>query len=99
MSYTDILYHKDGGVATITINRPEVLNAFRNLTLNEMTEAFEDANRDESVGVIVLTGAGGRAFCVGGDVREEDAFDPVKGRQHHRRLLRLAEAIRNGGSR
>lgn len=95
--YEDILYKKEDGVATVTINRPEKLNAFRNLTLDEMADALEDANRDESVGVILLTGAGGRAFCVGGDVEEEDAFDPVRGRQHHRRLIRVAEAIRGNG--
>lgn len=95
--FQDILYGKEAGAATITINRPAVYNAFRNQTLDEMTDAFEDAARDESVGVIVLTGAGGKAFCTGGDVKEEDAFDSVKGRAHHRRLLRLAEVIRNCG--
>lgn len=93
----DLLYQNERGVATITMNRPEVHNAFRNQTLDELADCFEAAARDESVGVIVLTGAGGRAFCSGGDVREEDAFDPVKGRAHHRRLLRLAEVIRNCG--
>lgn len=93
----DVLFRLEAGVATITINRPEVYNAFRNQTLDELTDAFEQANRDEAAGVIVLTGAGGRAFCTGGDVKEEDSFDPVRGRAHHRRLLRLAEAIRNGG--
>ncbi|MDF2629332.1 MAG: menB [Symbiobacteriaceae bacterium] len=94
---SDVLFGCDGGSARITINRPEVHNAFRNQTLDELTEAFEAANRDDGVGVIVLGAAGGRAFCSGGDVNEEDAFDPVRGRQHHRRLIRLSEAIRNGG--
>jgi dihydroxynaphthoic acid synthetase len=93
----DVLYTQAQGIARITINRPEVYNAFRNQTLDELTDAFEDAARDESVGVIVLTGAGTKAFCTGGDVSEEDAFDPVKGRHHHRRLIRLAEVIRNCG--
>lgn len=93
----DVRFRKEAGVATITIDRPEVYNAFRNQTLDELTACFEEANRDESVGVIVLTGAGPKAFCTGGDVKEEDGFDPVKGRAHHRRLLQLAEAIRNGG--
>lgn len=94
---SDVLYAAGDGVARITINRPEVHNAFRNQTLDELADAFETANRDEAVGVIVLGAAGEKAFCTGGDVNEEDAFDPVKGRQHHRRLIRLAEAIRNGG--
>lgn len=93
----DVLYSKERGVATIRINRPQVYNAFRNQTLDELADCFEDANRDEAVGVIVLGSTGGKAFCTGGDVKEEDGFDPVKGRAHHRRLIRLAEAIRNGG--
>ena len=67
--YTDILYDKTDGIAKITINRPEVHNAFRPLTLDEMQAAFEDAHRDPAVGVVLLTGAGGRAFCSGGDQR------------------------------
>jgi dihydroxynaphthoic acid synthetase len=93
----DVSYRKEAGVATVTINRPEVYNAFRNQTLDELADCFEDGARDESVGVLVLTGAGGKAFCTGGDVKEEDAFDPVLGRAHHRRLLRLAEVMRNCG--
>ncbi|HYG59253.1 MAG TPA: enoyl-CoA hydratase-related protein, partial [Symbiobacteriaceae bacterium] len=84
-------------MATIAINRPRVYNAFRNLTLDELTEAFEDAARDETTGVIVLTGTGDKAFCTGGDIHEEDGFDPVQGRAHHRRLLRLAEVMRHCG--
>lgn len=65
--FTDILYHKMDGIAKITINRPEVRNAFRPLTVQEMTAAFRDAEEDASVGVIVLTGQGDKAFCSGGD--------------------------------
>ena len=67
--YTDILYEKAEGIAKITINRPEVHNAFRPLTLDEMQKAFEDAHMDPEIGVVLLTGAGGRAFCSGGDQR------------------------------
>ena len=66
--FTDIIYEKcDEGIAKITINRPEVHNAFRPKTVMEMSRAIEDARNDENVGVIILTGAGGRAFCSGGD--------------------------------
>ena len=65
--FTDILYEKNAGVATVTINRPEVLNAFRPRTVDEMIAAFQDAWDDDDVGVVVLTGAGDRAFCSGGD--------------------------------
>ncbi|MEE8338232.1 MAG: 1,4-dihydroxy-2-naphthoyl-CoA synthase [Dehalococcoidia bacterium] len=67
--YSDILYEKAEGIAKITINRPELHNAFRPLTIDEMTEAFHDAGDDAKIGVVLLTGAGGRAFCSGGDQR------------------------------
>jgi naphthoate synthase len=70
MTYTDILCEKKGGVAWITINRPEVRNAFRTRTVAELTDAFVDARWDPSVGVVVLTGAGDKAFCSGGDQKE-----------------------------
>jgi len=67
--HQDIRYEKWQGVAKITINRPEVRNAFRPQTLFEMSAAFEDAREDPAVGVIVLTGEGNQAFCSGGDQR------------------------------
>jgi naphthoate synthase len=70
MAYTDILYEKQNGVAWITINRPEVRNAFRTTTVAELTDAFLDARWDGSIGVVVLTGAGDKAFCSGGDQKE-----------------------------
>jgi 2-ketocyclohexanecarboxyl-CoA hydrolase len=70
MTYTDILYDKKAGVAWITINRPQVRNAFRTRTVTELTHAFEDARFDRTVGVVVLTGAGDKAFCSGGDQKE-----------------------------
>src|SRR5260370_6693434 len=67
MAFDDILYEKRDGIATITINRPKVLNAFRGETVEEMLAAMRDAEGDAEIGVIVLAGAGGRAFCAGGD--------------------------------
>jgi naphthoate synthase len=67
--FEDILYHKAEGIAKLTINRPEVRNAFRPTTLNELARAFKDAHEDPEIGVIVLTGAGDLAFCSGGDQR------------------------------
>ena len=73
--YADIVYEKGeaesdtAGIARITINRPEVRNAFRPQTVTEMIRAIDDARDDPSVGVIVLTGAGDQAFCSGGDQR------------------------------
>ena len=68
MPFEDILYDKAEGIATITINRPAVLNAFRAETVDELVEAFKDAWADRAVGVVILTGTGARAFCVGGDL-------------------------------
>ena len=65
--YGDILYEKADGIAKITINRPEVLNAFRPQTLIDVSAALERAREDPEVGVIVFTGAGQQAFCSGGD--------------------------------
>ncbi len=66
-SYTDIKYHKAEGIAKITINRPQVRNAFRPLTVDEMMHALHEARFDEEIGVIILTGEGEKAFCSGGD--------------------------------
>lgn len=66
--FTDIIYEKcNEGIAKITINRPEVRNAFRPLTIMEMSQAFADARDDSRIGVVILTGAGTEAFCSGGD--------------------------------
>ncbi len=65
--YSDIKYHTCEGVAKITINRPEVRNAFRPLTVEEMSHALKEARNDPSIGVIILTGQGEKAFCSGGD--------------------------------
>lgn len=67
--YTDIKFHKAEGIAKITINRPEVRNAFRPLTVTEMRHALNSARDDERIGVIILTGEGEKAFCSGGDQR------------------------------
>src|SRR5579872_338493 len=67
--YQDIIYEVGEGIARITINRPEVRNAFRPRTVFEMIDAFAVAREDEAVGVVLLTGAGTKAFCSGGDQR------------------------------
>ncbi|NCA18311.1 MAG: 1,4-dihydroxy-2-naphthoyl-CoA synthase [Actinobacteria bacterium] len=74
--YSDILYERAEGIAKITINRPEVRNAFRPETLAQLQEAFNAARDDDSVGVIIFTGAGTEAFCSGGDVmvRGDDGY-------------------------
>ena len=99
--YSDIIYEKMGGIAKITINRPEVRNAFRPETVLEMYEAFSDAREDTSIGVILLTGAGpakdGKyAFCSGGDqrIRGEKGYKSKKGTQNLN-VLDLQKLIRS----
>jgi naphthoate synthase len=73
----DLLYHKcEQGIAKVTINRPRVRNAFRPQTVFEMERAFADVRQDSSIGVAILTGAGGEAFCSGGDqsVRQRGGY-------------------------
>jgi len=74
--YADIRYETAEGIAKITINRPEVRNAFRPTTLFEMSEAFEAGRDDPEIGVIILTGEGPDAFCSGGDqrIRGDDGY-------------------------
>ena len=68
-AYSDIRYEKAEGIAKITIDRPEVRNAFRPQTVTQLIEAFDLAREDAEVGVVILTGAGDEAFCAGGDQR------------------------------
>jgi naphthoate synthase len=68
-NHEDIIYEKWEGIAKVTINRPEVRNAFRPQTLHELQAAFADAREDADIGVVILTGAGDQAFCSGGDQR------------------------------
>jgi naphthoate synthase len=89
--YSDIRYELSGdGIAKITINRPEVRNAFRPQTLFQLREAFNRAQDDPQVGVIILTGEGPDAFCSGGDqrIRGDDGYigDDAVGRQGIGRL-------------
>ncbi|HEY5717282.1 MAG TPA: 1,4-dihydroxy-2-naphthoyl-CoA synthase [Motiliproteus sp.] len=82
--YQDIQYHKADGIAKITINRPQVHNAFRPLTVQEMILALADARYDSSIGTIILTGAGERAFCSGGDqtIRGDSGYQDGSGTEH-----------------
>lgn len=93
--FSDILYHKAEGIAKITINRPEVHNAFLPLTVKEMSNAMTDAREDPEIGVVILTGAGDKAFCSGGDqrVRREAGYEDATG-VHRLNVLDLQRQIR-----
>ena len=94
--YHDILYHHRPGIARITINRPEVRNAFRPRTVMEMMDAFHDAHMNPDIGVIILTGAGDKAFCSGGDqkVRGDEGGYRDEAGIHHLNVLDLQMQIR-----
>jgi naphthoate synthase len=95
--YTDIRYHADESVAIITINRPDRMNAFRGRTVDELIAAFRVAWADSTVAAVVLTGAGDRAFCAGGDQKqrtETGDYGPTEsGLFEIERLHRLIRAI------
>ncbi len=85
IEFQDILYHHADGIAKITINRPEVRNAFRPETVQELIRAFSHAHADPDIGVIILTGAGELAFCSGGDQRirgDHGGYKDTQGVQH-----------------
>jgi naphthoate synthase len=93
--YDDILYHQADGIARITINRPEVRNAFRPETVIELLDAFHRAHLDPEVGVVILTGRGELAFCSGGDqrVRGHGGYRDAAGTEHLN-VLELQRRIR-----
>ena len=95
IDYRDILYQQAEGIAKITINRPEVRNAFRPETVTELADAFRRAHLDPQIGVIIFTGAGDKAFCSGGDqkVRGEQGYRDDQGEQHLN-VLELQRQIR-----
>ena len=80
MSYENILFEKKDGIATVTFNRPKVLNALNRKTVQELRSALLDARDDEAVRVLILTGAGEKAFVAGADIGELSQQTPVNGK-------------------
>src|SRR5260221_9075295 len=80
MSYENILYQKYDGIAKITFNRPKVLNALNRKTVEELQSALLDAREDAAVRVLILTGAGEKAFVAGADIGELSQQTPVNGK-------------------
>lgn len=96
-AFSDILYHKSAdGIARITINRPQVRNAFRPQTVKEMMQALTDARYDSRVGVIILTGLGEKAFCSGGDQSVRGDYGGYQDDEgtHHLNVLDFQRQIR-----
>jgi naphthoate synthase/2-ketocyclohexanecarboxyl-CoA hydrolase len=95
--FTDIIYEKAGGIAEIIINRPDSYNSVTRHSLEEMTAAFTDAAEDAEIGVIILTGAGEKSFCSGGNMQAISERTSNVKRNHIRSMGHLAMAIRNSG--
>ena len=95
LGFQDVLYHEVEGIAKITINRPEVRNAFRPETVEELHLAFRHAHLDAKIGAIILTGAGDLAFCSGGDqkIRGDSGYRDSQGVEHLN-VLELQRQIR-----
>ncbi|MGB8781074.1 MAG: enoyl-CoA hydratase-related protein [Candidatus Bathyarchaeia archaeon] len=81
MEFKSIIYEKSEGVATITLNRPEALNVFSKEVVEEILRALEDVKNDENVRVVVLTGAGEKAFSAGADIKAMAGMTALKGRE------------------
>jgi enoyl-CoA hydratase len=92
-----LLLERDGAVAIVTINRPQVLNALNSQTLDELRRAVLDLKRDESVRVVILTGAGAKAFVAGADINELAVQTPTGGREHALAGQHVFDLVENMG--
>src|SRR5579884_2058959 len=90
-NFQRIIYTKKGYIATIMINRPEVLNCFDVITLREMAHAVQDASYDDSIAVVVFTGAGDKAFCTGADLKEQEEYNLNKPNQYYKWMYSFIE--------
>lgn len=88
-----ILYEKSEGIATITINRPEALNALNKDVIQEVLNALKDAENDENIRVVVITGAGEKSFCAGADISQMKGMTPLKARELSDMGYRLCHTI------
>src|SRR3990172_4994158 len=97
MGFDNLLLERDGAVAVLTINRPQVLNALNAPTLDQLRLAVLDFTLDASVRAVVITGAGDKAFVAGADVRELAVQRPIEGKEHALRGQHVFDLIENMG--
>jgi len=95
MEFKLIIYEKSDGIATITLNRPEALNAFSKEVAGEVLEALDDVKNDENVRVVVLTGAGEKAFSAGADIKSMIGMNALKARELSLMGEKLCLALEN----
>src|SRR6202142_3389195 len=97
MAYENLLYEVKDQIARITFNRPTVLNALNRKTVDELGEALHAAKRDDAVRVVILTGAGEKAFVAGADINELAQRTPVSAKEYTHRGQAIVDAIENLG--
>src|SRR5579872_6909049 len=97
MNYENILVEKKNSIAYVTVNRPKVLNALNMATMDELRAAFHDIKNDASARVVILTGAGEKAFIAGADINELAAHDAVSGKEYTHRGQSVLNLIENVG--
>lgn len=95
MQFQYVIYEKSERIATITLNRPDALNAFNKDVVEEILKALEDAKNDEKIRVVILTGAGEKAFSAGADIKTMKGFDALKARELSLMGEKLCSAIEN----
>lgn len=93
MAFRNLISADRGAIRTLTINRPDKLNALNRETINELSIAFDQARHEDSVRVVVLAGAGEKAFVAGADIAELEAFSPVEAQQFSRAGQRMMRGI------
>ncbi|HEX3701738.1 MAG TPA: enoyl-CoA hydratase-related protein [Vicinamibacterales bacterium] len=97
MAFDNLLLERDGAVAIVTINRPQVLNALNARTLDELRQLVLDLKADDSVRVLILTGAGDKSFVAGADIKELAVQTPTGGREHALAGQHVLDLIENMG--
>jgi enoyl-CoA hydratase len=97
MAFDNLLLDRDDAVSVVTINRPKVLNALNSQTIDELRRAILEARQDDSVRVVILTGAGDKAFVAGADINELATLSPAAGREHALAGQHVFDLIENLG--
>src|SRR5205814_6028218 len=97
MAYETLLYEKRAGIAYVTVNRPEKLNALNRRVMEELGACFEEIRDDENARAVILTGAGEKAFVAGADINERAVLTPVEGKEASLRGPRARAPIENLG--